>query len=275
MLESRRVLVNGRPARSLRQDVSDTDQVEVRDKTSESRGSVGAKLAVPIVYEDDDVLVVDKPVGLLTSTSERERRATLWTMVRNYITSSSSNRRARPGLIHRLDRDASGLLAFSKSNAAYESLKGQFYHHTVERVYAAVVHGAPRPPEGAIESRLVERIDGSVHSTRQHGKGQPAKTEYEVIREENRRALLRVRLHTGRKHQIRAHLAERGWPIVGDRVYGPDPPAALRLMLAATELSFDHPRSGQRLHVKIPPPRQLIEALRMSNPRAGGVSVDG
>jgi 23S rRNA pseudouridine1911/1915/1917 synthase len=259
MLDERRVFVNGQTVRAPKHPVNGSDRIEVRGRPSNAP-TPALRPKFPVIYEDDDVLVVDKPPGLLTSTNERERRPTLWAMVKDYV--KSQNARFRPGLIHRLDRDASGLLIFSKNDAAYDSLKSQFYHHTVERFYTAVVHGVPDPSQGMIESRLTERTDGSVHATRQHGKGERAATEYTTIRHERRRSLLRVKLHTGRKHQIRAHLSERGWPIVGDRMYGPQPPAAPRLMLVATELAFDHPRTGQRVRLEIPIPRDLSYASK-------------
>lgn len=221
--------------------------------------------SLDIVYEDDDLLVVNKPPGLLTSTVARERRATLWAMVREYLGGPDAGKkrssRMRPGLIHRLDRDAAGLLVFSRNDAAYRSLKSQFYHHTVERIYMAVVHGVPDPAAGRIESRLTERIDGSVHATRQRGKGQLAVTEYVTLRTAGRKSLLRVKLHTGRKHQIRAQLSQRGCPIVGDRVYGPRPPGQQRLMLIATELSLQHPRTDRRVHFQIRPPDEMLRVI--------------
>jgi RluA family pseudouridine synthase len=257
MVESRRVRVNGKPARSMKQLVVDGDAVEIADRAS-SRSEKPIRVPFEIVHEDQDVLAVVKPSGLLTSTNHREKRPTLWAKIKEYLRAADSN--AQPGLIHRLDRDASGLLVFSKNDAAYQSLKRQFFKHTVDRIYVAVVHGSPKPARGMIESRLVERIDGSVHTTRQHGKGQQAETEYELIEQTGKRAMLRVRLRTGRKHQIRVHLSERGWPIVGDITYGPTPPAAKRLMLAATELSFDHPRTRSRMELTVAVPPELLIA---------------
>ena len=206
-----------------------------------------------IMFEDDDVLVVDKPAGLLTSTVPRERRPTLLAAVRGYVMAQAP--RARVGLIHRLDRDASGLLVFSKDDLAYQSLKSQFFHHTVERVYLAVTQGVPNPRQGRIESRLQERADGTVYSTRAASKGERAVTHYEVIESAGKRALVRVRLETGRKHQIRVHLAQRGTPIVGDAMYGKSDDDADRLMLAAVKLEFAHPRSGESMCFEVNPPK--------------------
>jgi len=222
-----------------------------------------------IVYEDDDILVVDKPAGLLTSTGPRERRPTLLARVQTHVAGNQS--RARVGLIHRLDRDASGLLVFSKNDPAYRSLKSQFFHHTVGREYRAVVHGVPVPPAGRIETRLVERADGTVYSTRQHGKGQRAITDYEVIRTEGKSSLLRVILQTGRKHQIRVHLSGRGTPVVGDISYGPDKSAARRLMLAATRLTLAHPRTGDSMTFAIPIPPEF--PVHEKRPRPSGCDL--
>jgi 23S rRNA pseudouridine1911/1915/1917 synthase len=212
-----------------------------------------ANKAWQIIYEDGEVLVVDKPAGLLTSTVPREPRPTLLAEVRQYV--QRRQPRARVGLIHRLDRDAQGLLVFSKSHRAYESLKSQFYHHTVARQYTVVVEGSPRLDQQSIRSRLLERADGTVYSTNQRGKGQAAVTEVEVVSRHGRRAVLRVTLLTGRKHQVRVHLSENAMPIVGDRMYGK--PDRRGLHLAATFLAFDHPRTGKRMEFQLPPPAWL------------------
>ena len=212
-----------------------------------------------IVYEDADVLVIDKPAGLLTSTVPRERRPTLLKMVREYV--AENDPRARVGLIHRLDRDASGLLVFSKNHQAYESLKRQFFKNSVERIYLAIVKGKLNPREGKIESRLVELPDGSVRTSRRPGHGERAITDFKVINTRGQFQLVRVKLLTGRKHQIRAHLKERGAPVVGDRVYGPAD-ASPRLMLAAVELALDHPRTGRRISFSVDLPLEMKAIFR-------------
>jgi 23S rRNA pseudouridine1911/1915/1917 synthase len=255
MLQSGRIIINDRAARSLKDVVAQTDRVEVRDRSPRAEPSA-PRLPFAIVHEDDDILVVDKPAGLLTSTVPREKRPTALAMVRAYV--KSRDARARVGLIHRLDRDASGLLVFSKTDRAYESLKAQFFRHTVERIYTAVVRGKVTPPAGRIVSRLLELPDGRVVTARRHGKGQEAITDYRTLRSTKQVSLLEVRLETGRKHQIRAHLSQRGAPILNDPVYDDAPPQG-RLMLVATRLALDHPRTGRRVEFEIDAPRELIK----------------
>jgi 23S rRNA pseudouridine1911/1915/1917 synthase len=243
MVEARRVRVNGRPAVRLKQSLAPDDKIEVSKQPSKAHSPIEESgIGFAVVYEDGDLIVVDKPAGLLTSTVPRERRPTLLAGVRLHVLSRQP--RARIGLIHRLDRDASGLLVFSKNDDAYRSLKTQFFHHSVTREYLAVVHGTPKPPEGRIENRLSEHADGTVHASTHAVRGQVAISEYHVLKTERRMSLVRVTLHTGRKHQIRVHLAGRGNPIVGDTVYGPPEFSAARLMLCATRLVIAHPRTG-------------------------------
>jgi 23S rRNA pseudouridine1911/1915/1917 synthase len=161
-------------------------------------------------------------------------------------------------VIHRLDREAEGILVFSKNDEAYRALKRQFFEHSVERIYAALVSGRPKPAKGRIESYLVELPNGSMRNTANPKKGQWAITEYETVSSNGEFSLLRVKLHTGRKHQIRAQLSQRGWPIVGDAMYGPRKQPRLPLMLAATTLALTHPRTGERMRFEIPPQRMSI-----------------
>jgi len=256
MVQEGRVSINGRPAKTVKEAVGESDKVLVGKKPERERASIAP---LRIVHEDEDVLVVNKPPGLLTSTTVRERRATAIEIVRNYL--ADRQPRARAGIVHRLDRDAAGLLVFSKNNQAHQSLKRQFFEHTVLREYLAVVHGKVSPPKGRIESKLVELKDGSMRDTLAPGRGQTAVTEYEVVKQGEKIALVRVRLQTGRKHQIRAHFAQRKNPVVGDSMYeGPQPPG-MTLLLAAVKLGFEHPTSGQRVTFEIPPPVEIDKAM--------------
>jgi 23S rRNA pseudouridine1911/1915/1917 synthase len=265
MVEAGRVRVDGRLAERLKQELAEACTVQV-DESPQKREPATTPTSLDIVHEDADLLVVNKPAGLLTSTVPREPRPTLLAQVREYV--GARERTARVGLIHRLDRDASGLLVFSKNDAAYESLKRQFFNHSVDRVYAAVVEGLPPEPKGTIRSKLVELPNGNVVVTRQPDKGQIAVTEYVVMRHERtpagERSLLRVKLQTGRKHQIRAQLASRGTPIVNDPLYGEQKPSG-RLMLAAILLSLRHPGTHKRMTWELPIPKELREAMSGRN----------
>jgi 23S rRNA pseudouridine1911/1915/1917 synthase len=247
MLGSGRILIDGRRARSLKQPLDDAAKVTIANHAPQVAPTTGP---LHMVHEDEDLLIVVKPPGLLTSTGPREQRPTALKFVQHYF---AGDRNVRVGLIHRLDRDASGLLVFSKSNLAYDALKTQFFKHTVDRVYSAVVSRVPQERQGTLQKPLEERTDGTVYVCRGN-RGQLAVTHYAVVAENAQgQALLRVTLETGRKHQIRVHLAHAGWPIVGDAVYGQATPGQ-GLMLCAVELGFDHPRSGQRVGWKISMP---------------------
>jgi len=262
MVQDGRVTINGKRARSVKEAVGEADKVVVGKSVERPRASIEP---LKIVHEDEDVLVVNKPPGLLTSTTVRERRATAIALVRDYL--GDREPRARAGIVHRLDRDASGLLVFSKNNAAHQSLKRQFFQHTVLREYLAVVHGRVSPAKGKIESNLVELKDGSVRDTTAPGRGQKAVTEYEVVSQGKKMAVVRVRLQTGRKHQIRAHFAQRKNPVVGDAMYeGPQPPGTM-LLLAAVKLGFDHPRSGERVTFEISPPVEIERVIAETSAR--------
>jgi 23S rRNA pseudouridine1911/1915/1917 synthase len=262
MVKDGRVTINGQRARSVKEVVGEADRVVVGKNVERARASIEP---LKIIFEDEDVLVVNKPPGFLTSTTVRERRATAIALVRDYL--ADRQPRARAGIVHRLDRDASGLLVFSKHNAAHQSLKRQFFQHTVLREYLAVVHGQVSPAKGKIESMLVELKDGSVRDTTAPGRGQRAVTEYEVVAQGAKMAVVRVRLQTGRKHQIRAHFVQQKNPVVGDSMYeGPQPPGT-RLLLAAVKLGFDHPRSGERVTFEIPPPVEIERVIAETSAR--------
>ncbi|MGA3066998.1 MAG: RluA family pseudouridine synthase [Tepidisphaeraceae bacterium] len=241
MLQAGRVTVNGVPATHLKQTIGQKDVVRV--DAPQKTGPI--RLPFPIVYEDDEIIVIDKPAGLLTSTVAREPRPTALAALRG---------RGRVGLIHRLDRDASGLLVFSKTTAALASLKSQFFHHSATRIYQAIVSPPPPKENGTVKSVLSERTDGTVHSI--HSRGKLAITHYQQIRRVGELAILRVTLETGKKHQIRAHLSEMGAPIVGDSLYG-GLPHRNGLMLAAVELQIEHPLTKKRMVFRIDPPKRM------------------
>ena len=275
MVQDGRVSVNGQTARRVGQELGDQDRVEVASHRAESAAPATTTIGpLNIVHEDEDVLVIIKPAGFLTSTVPREPRPTVIALIRRHLTARQPA--ARVGVIHRLDRDASGLLVFSKNHEAFENLKRQFFEHSVQREYTAIVHGIPREASGRIESHLVELTDGSVRATHIAGKGERAVSDYKIIRRLGaRHAVLRVTLQTGRKHQIRTQLAQLGHPVLNDTVYGPDAKPTGRLMLAATKLAFTHPRTGERLRFEIPPPPEMRAMMEGDSHKGGRADATG
>ena len=203
--------------------------------------------ALGLVHEDEHLLVVDKPAALLTIATAAERRRTVYRLLSDWV-------RARGGrrifVVHRLDRETSGLLVFAKSFAVKRALQAQFEARTPERVYVARVEGVVREQEGTLTSYLVENRALRVRTAR---RGQEAITRYRVLERFRGATLLELALVTGRRGQIRAQLAALGHPIVGDRAYGSRSDPLGRVCLHAARLGFVHP-SGRRVVFESPPP---------------------
>lgn len=198
-----------------------------------------------ILHEDRDVIVVDKAPGLLTIGTDRDRTRTAHSILNDYVRKGDVRSRNRVFIVHRLDRETSGILVFARSEEAKLILQ-QNWEQTEKR-YLAVVHGRLTPREGTITSLLAENGAHRVYSTTDAAKGKLSRTAYRVLREAGELSLLEIDLLTGRKHQIRVHLAEKGHPIVGDGRYGRVQEARQRLALHARTLSFPHPVSGRQL----------------------------
>jgi 23S rRNA pseudouridine1911/1915/1917 synthase len=207
---------------------------------------------IRVVFEDDTVIVVDKPAGLLTMGTETERSKTVYATLRAYANAKKPAEKIF--IVHRLDREASGLLVFAKTSAAKENLQDQFKSHSAGRVYTAVADGRVLPEQFTIRSLLTENAAFRVYSTKNTVSGKLAVTHVRVLQRKAKTSLLEVRLETGRKHQIRVHLAERGHPIAGDKVYGGRSGNLGRLGLHGTVLEFEHPRSHQRMRFESPCP---------------------
>jgi 23S rRNA pseudouridine1911/1915/1917 synthase len=201
---------------------------------------------IELVFEDDSVIVVDKPAGLLTMATETERIRTVYAAVRAYANSKRTAEKIF--IVHRLDREASGLLVFAKTVEAKERLQDQFKDHSAGRRYVAVVEGKVTPDDFTIRSYLAENAAYRVYSTRKRGQGKLAVTHVRVMKRNPKTTIVEVRLETGRKHQIRIHLAERGHPVVGDKAYGGRSNPIRRLALHAVHLAFRHPVTGKPMH---------------------------
>jgi len=196
-----------------------------------------------IIFEDRDILVVDKPAGLLTIGTDKEKERTAYYALTNYVRKGDAKSRKRLFIVHRLDREASGILVFAKTEEAKRVLQDNW--DEANKKYLAIVHGAPEKPTDTIVSYLVESKALRVYSTPDKQKGKLSKTVYQVLKQTKHLSLLEVTLLTGRKHQIRVHLADSGFPIVGDRKYSKIKSSYRRLALHAWTLSFAHPYSGK------------------------------
>ncbi|MFI5293840.1 MAG: RluA family pseudouridine synthase [Thermodesulfovibrionales bacterium] len=200
---------------------------------------------VGILYEDSDILVAVKPPGLLTMGTERDKTRTLYAMLTAYVRKGYSKSPKRIFIVHRLDRDTSGIVIFAKSMEGKLRLQGRW--EETEKKYIAVVHGKCEKTEATISTYLAENKAHVVYSTTDSTKGRLSHTAYRVLKDTKEFSLLEVNLLTGRKHQIRVHLAEIGHPVVGDEKYGEGKKAYNRLALHAKSISFTHPISGRRL----------------------------
>ncbi len=232
-----RVTVDGRPCRDGRLVLAGAAVVALGARAA---AAVPFPRALGRVHEDDAIRVVVKPAGLLTIATERERERTAYRLLWDYLAA----RGGRPFIVHRLDRETSGLLVFAKSEAHKRALQAQFEARSVERVYRALVAGRPPRPEGTLESRLAE--DRSLR-VRRAADGRLAITRYRVVAAGRGTSLLELTLGTGRRHQIRVQLAEAGWPIVGDVTHGGPRCPAGRMCLHAMRLAFAHPGTGARV----------------------------
>jgi 23S rRNA pseudouridine1911/1915/1917 synthase len=211
-----------------------------------------AMRAFEIVHQDEHVVVVDKAAGVLTVPTPRREKNTLVDLLGKAL-------RTRVFVVHRLDRDTSGLLVFAKSERVARALIGSWSEH--ERRYTAIVHGVVERDEGTIESRLVTERNLDRRSTRRAGEGERAVTHYRVVRRSKDITELDVTLETGRRNQIRVHLAEMGHPIIGDTRYARNAPAARthprRLALHARTLRFVHPVTKETVSFEAPLPASL------------------
>jgi len=255
MLSQGRVSVNGAACPFAAHPVKAGDVLEIGPRRTPARLPQGLE----IVYEDSDILVIQKPNGLLTVATEDEREKTAFAYVRGYL--RDRNPKQKLYIVHRLDKFASGLLVFARSEEVQTVLRGIFSRHEIQRKYWAIVEGSVKQNRGVIQSRLVQDRSLRMHSTQDRSQGKPAVTHFAVLRRHQNVTALEVTLETGRKNQIRAHLSEMGHPIVGDRAYGSSKDPLGRLGLHAFLLGFKHPTQGSPLLFRTDPPPEFVRYL--------------
>jgi RluA family pseudouridine synthase len=276
LLDALEILVPGAARRTLRQMLS-RGRIRVNDEVCiharhpvrlgdileiGTTGAVPAKLphGLEVIYEDNDILVVHKPVNLLTVATEGERERTVYACLRAWL--KERNPGSRIFIVHRLDKFASGILVFAKSERVQSLLKGIFQRHDIQRKYWAIVEGIIAENQGTIQSRLVEGRLMRMHSTDDGTRGKLAVTHFRVLRRTRGISALEVTLETGRKNQIRVHLSEMGHPIVGDRAYGCTKDPLKRLGLHAFHLAFRHPATEKPMLFQTGPPPEFVRYIR-------------
>ncbi|MDE6072816.1 MAG: RluA family pseudouridine synthase [Muribaculaceae bacterium] len=216
---------------------------------------------IEIVYEDDDIIVINKGYGLLSvSTLSHKKEENAYEILRNYV--KEVNPRNKLFIVHRLDRDTSGLMMFAKSEEAQDVLRHNWNNMILERLYVAVLEGYLENNSGYVKSRLAENSQFVVYTTENPDEGRVAVTHYEVVGRGNGYTLAQFSLDTGRKNQIRVHAKELGHPIAGDKKYGATKSPLHRLALHARTLRFAHPITRKDMNFETPIPPKFAAAIR-------------
>jgi 23S rRNA pseudouridine1911/1915/1917 synthase len=273
LIEAEDVLVNGKPAKPSYK-LRENDEIEVELTAPESTSFVPEPIPIEIVYEDETLVVVNKPAGLVVHPAAGIHSGTLANALAYHFQQlPDSGAGVRPGIVHRLDRDTSGLLVVAKTEAALERLSDQFRDRTVFKSYVALVHGRVNTDSGRIDQPLARDASNRTRMAVVRG-GRSALSLYRVRQRFNRFTVLDVELKTGRTHQIRVHLAWLKHPVVGDETYGGGRDNTIqdaklrahvrnlgRHFLHAEKLAFTHPRTHERVEFSSPLPAQLAQLL--------------
>ncbi len=269
-VRSGRVDVDGKACDEPGQEVSPDAQLRFHADRPLRRH---VKTRLVVLYEDDDVLIVDKPAGLLSVPTEAREKDTLWSRALHYLQHRYGGR-PHAGIVHRLDKETSGALVFARNRAAHHALQDRFRTHAIDREYVALVEGIPAD-SGTFDADLV-REPGLRRSIARPGQeGRRAVTRYRTVENLGNAALVSIRPETGRTHQIRVHFSAGGHPILGDRVYGrpgTGAKAAPRQMLHARRLGFPHPKTGENVSAEAPLPddfEKVLSLLRAKKKRPG------
>jgi len=272
------------PSRSFIQKLIDGGQVHVNSRTEKASYKVSEgdviqvvipdpdpiearpqEIELDILYEDDDVVVINKPKGMVVHPAPGNASNTLVNALLAHCEHLSGiGGKIRPGIVHRLDKDTSGVLVVAKNDLAHLSLAKQIKEKTAERRYVAIVHGNVKQDEGIISTWLGRHpVHRKKMAVLPDGKGKPAVTHYRVLERFGDYTLIEARLETGRTHQIRVHMAYLGHPVAGDEVYGPKKPSfgLQGQALHSIELSFRHPRTGNLITCRAPLPEDFVRVL--------------
>ena len=250
-----RVLVDGTPAKSSLL-LRGGEAIEVSPADLPPLKATAEDLPIEILYQDAAVIAVNKPAGLTVHAGAGQHDGTLVNrLVHHFQGLSQLGGEERPGIVHRLDKDTSGVLLVARTDAAHRALAAQFSGRTVEKVYLALVNGRIKDDTGRITKPIARDPVRRIRMTARLATGREAITEYRVRQRWEKFTFLEVRIKTGRTHQIRVHMASLGHPVAGDRLYGAPP--ADRLFLHAWKIGFTSPATGKMVTVEAPLPPEL------------------
>lgn len=253
-LKHESVQVNGRSITHFNHPLQTGDVVSIRAK----KEVLAEELLPPgmkVLFEDASLIVIDKPEGLLSMASETERHKTAYAFLTDYVRRGNPRSSERVWIVHRLDRETSGLMVFAKTEVAKRAL--QAHWHQADKRYLAVVEGNPPADQGVLRSHLDESSPFKVYSAPPSEQTRHAVTNYRVMKQNATRTLIELTPQTGRRNQIRVQLADAECPIIGDHKYGAHTNPARRMGLHASSLQFKHPSSGELLRFESPLPQDL------------------
>jgi 23S rRNA pseudouridine1911/1915/1917 synthase len=255
--------LKGKQARP-RDFVREGDDVRLLEPPLEKIDHQPEEIPLDVLFEDDDLIVLNKPAGLVIHPGAGHQKHTLVNALLSHCHNLSGiGGKERPGIVHRLDKDTSGCVVVAKNDATHHGLSAQFAERTVEKIYLALVNGKLRRNTGSIDADIARHPVQRKKMTASSVRGRSAKTEYRVLRDGPTASLIECRLHSGRTHQIRVHFHHIGHPILGDKIYGPKAGKIFpRQMLHAWKLGFKHPRTGDVLRFEASIPADFTSALR-------------
>ncbi|MCC6540424.1 MAG: RluA family pseudouridine synthase [Bryobacterales bacterium] len=268
-IKAGRVRIHGEPATKPSLTLRGGEEIRVEPAAAPPLRAFAEDLPVQVLYEDSAVIAVDKPAGMVVHLGAGHHQGTLVNaLLHRFGALAEAGGGERPGIVHRLDRDTSGVLLVARTDAAHRALAAQFAARTVDKIYLALAHGLVARDHGFYEQPIERDPVRRTRMTARTGRGRAARTEYRVLRRfaDQRLTYLEVTLHTGRTHQIRVHLAHAGHPVVGDTLYGAPAhapvPLSGRFFLHAHRIAFNSPGAGgRRITVTAPLPPELAAAL--------------
>ena len=265
LMEEGALLVNGGVERKAARKTEAGMRLELNVPETKPVDIVPQDIPLDILYQDADVVLVNKPSGMVVHPAAGNESGTLVNALLYHVHDLSGiGGEMRPGIVHRLDKDTSGLILIAKNDAAHAALSEQFKQRTMERHYRAVAHGSFSKEEGLIDAPIGRHpVDRKKMAVVQNGK--PSRTEWHVLEHVSGATYLDVHLLTGRTHQIRVHMLSIGHPLLGDKIYAPNLKTSVRvprLMLHAYSLAFTHPTTGERMTFRAPLPAAFEETLQ-------------